>query len=77
MNVERLALVNEGSSIRRHINQHSLLDFPHCLVQIFQTLRYIQLLAVRNKRDYSKLPLRDMLIDAIVFVHSRDRLRNS
>mmetsp|Transcript_18779 Transcript_18779/g.50399 ORF Transcript_18779/g.50399 Transcript_18779/m.50399 type:complete len:267 (-) Transcript_18779:808-1608(-) len=38
MDVQRLRLVDVHSSVCCHVQYNSLLDFPHCLVQIFQIL---------------------------------------
>ena len=39
VDIKRLALVNEGSSVCHHVDQSTLGDLPHRLVQLLQVLR--------------------------------------
>ena len=41
VHVERLALVNIGPAVGRHVHQHPLFNLPHCLVQRLQTVRNV------------------------------------
>ena len=44
VDVERLALVDEGAPVGGHVHQHPLLDLPHRLVQRLQVVRDVQVL---------------------------------
>lgn len=52
VHIERLALVDVGAAVRRHVNQHALLDLPNSLVQLLQVLRDVQVLYSNLKFEF-------------------------
>jgi len=52
VDVERLALVDEGAPVGGHVHQHTLLDLPHRLVQRLQVVRDVQVLDSNQSYDF-------------------------
>lgn len=42
VNVERLALINESSSVCCHLEDSFLGDLPHCLIELLQVIRNLR-----------------------------------